>query len=210
LSREDSARADGLLRLADSLSERGMEIKRAKLEMDESEVGIRSSEAAFRDLLHMGRKAMSETRAQSLATDSAGGFLVPQSFRDTLTSSMRAYDELFDACDTWVSGNGSASTIPILDDGLQASAVVAENTLSNQNQDINFDSVAMAKVASHRSGLIRVSIELATDSFFDINTVVARVAGRRFARGIGAALTTTAVNASNVTTINCVANYNRR
>jgi HK97 family phage major capsid protein len=178
-----------------------MELKRAKLQVDETEVGRATDEVAFRDLLHLGRKAMSETRALSLSSDGAGGFLCPLSFRETLTASMRQYDQLFDACDTWVSGNGSAVVIPILDDGLQASAVIAENALSNQNQDINFDSVAMAKVASHRTGLIRVSLELATDSFFDINGVIARVAGRRFARGVGAALTTTAVNGANVATV---------
>ncbi len=145
LTREDSARVDGLLGTVDRL-DAGMQIKRAKTAMNELEVGIRNAdnsgatelEKEFRDYLRHGRKerlslnsqrAMAgaplmidappeqiERRAQGVGSGPIGGYLAPKSFADRLESSLVAADGLFEVSHQFETPTGSAFTHPLLDD----------------------------------------------------------------------------------------------
>src|SRR6516165_5587314 len=114
LSREDTARAEQLMALADRVDPRAMELRRAKLAVEELSLGLRSEanaaaaevEREFRQYLIHGRKellsdktrmemsgAVAQSRSQALGSGSTG-FIVPASFVNVLESSLIATDPI--------------------------------------------------------------------------------------------------------------------
>lgn len=143
-------------------------------------------EQALEDYLRSG-----EVRAQTTATDAGGRVLVPQSFVKLFLDALIGGDGIFDAATVVTTGNGSAATLPLDDDSGAASAIVAENADSNTGVDAVFDCIAFGPTPTYRSGRVLGSIELATDSAFNLTGLLAANFGRRHARGIGAAFTAT-------------------
>lgn len=207
-SKEDKARCDSLIALADASGPEGRTLKLAKMAATELELGIRSNENAgaskvekeFREFLVHGsmdllsdtsRMAIAEGRAQGVGSGSIGGYVVPQSFVDTMESSLIATDPLFAVATQFETKTGSAFVHPEVDDQGVAAAIVAENSQSTAGPDIAFPAgITWDKTPTWRSGVIRASLELANDSQFDLSQVVAKASGVRMARGIGAAFVT--------------------
>jgi len=143
----------------------------------------------FRDFLKFGNGGLGEERAQSVGTDSAGGYLAPVDFYNQLLVALKAYDGIFDVATVVQTEHGNACTVPIDDDSGQAASVIAENGTSS-SVDAVFDRVSFGKIPTWRSGHVRASIEIAQDSAFDLTALLARAFARRFARGIAPTFTT--------------------
>jgi HK97 family phage major capsid protein len=211
-SHEDTARAHTLLELSDRVSARAMELRRAKTAMGELELGIRSEanaaaaevEREFREYLTHGRTellsektrremsgAVAQTRSQALGSGSTGGFIVPQSFIDTLESSLIASDPLFGIATKFETATGTAFNHPFVDDQGVSATIVAENSLSVAGPDTTVADIAWGIVPTWRSGSIQASLELSQDSKFDLAAVIAKASGIRFARAIGATFVST-------------------
>jgi len=202
---EDEKRAKGFLDVAETSA--SVRLKKAKLAADALEVGIRTAdnsgfstvESDFNNFLRSGKNSVpTERRAQSFGTDSAGGFLVPASFREQLDVALKAVDGIFAASGVWESETGSALSVPILNDVSSTANIIAENSLIAE-QDINvFDALVFSKTPSWKSGICLVSVELVQDSFFPLQQVLAEAFATRFARGIGKYLITQLISAADV------------
>jgi hypothetical protein len=96
----------------------------------------------------------------------------------------------------WESDTGFAFNYPLIDDTGAAAAVVAEATASNAGPDVNFAAIAFDATPTWRSGLVTASVELAQDSAFNFENLLASIGGVRIARGAGAAAAIVGVTAA--------------
>ena len=204
-TREDKAQHDALLATADALDPSGgMDMVRARLAVAESRADIRSERTAalpetarqFNRFLRYGLEAVDdEKRAQSVGTETQGGYLVASEFSDRLYSMLKAYDPLFDpAVVTMIeTATGAPCPIPVLDDVAGVATVIPENQISTIADLGNFSQVLLDKAPTWRSPLVKVSLELAQDSAYDIGQLLADAFAVRFQRGIGASLVSTLV-----------------
>jgi HK97 family phage major capsid protein len=209
-TKEDSARCETLLRLADSLTDRS-DLRAAVMRQRDIELGripqiASQPDAQFMAYLRRGKDALSlEDRrrigseratplraAEGVGSGGAGGYVVPASFFDRLESILKLTDGLFDASTLFETATGSTGQgYPILDDVGNVATIVGENSSSIAGPDFVFSSLIFDQCPTWRSGLIRYSVELANDSKFDIEALIATAAGVRFARGVGASFITT-------------------
>jgi HK97 family phage major capsid protein len=144
----------------------------------------------FENFLRFGEKAIpEEKRAQSVTTDSAGGYLVAQEFSDRLYSMLKAVDPLFDpeVITLVETTTGGPFAIPLLNDTTTAATIIAENTTSTI-ADLVFDRILLGKAPTWRTPLVKVSFELAQDSAFDIQELLADAFAVQLQRGIGPSL----------------------
>src|SRR5208283_2332006 len=123
-SREDASKVENLIRLADAIDggSASMEVRRVKLALHDAFAGIRTPDsehllgidAEFREYIFGGLPVVPlERRAQSITSDSAGGYLVPQPFRRVLEQSLKRYDQIFDFATRIESATGNATNVPI-------------------------------------------------------------------------------------------------
>ncbi|MGA3318756.1 MAG: phage major capsid protein [Candidatus Korobacteraceae bacterium] len=218
-SREDSSRVESLLGLADRCGPQAMQLRRAKMAVDDLSLGIRTAdnagdatiEAEFRQYLSHGQKALlSDTTLRQMAgtpetrmgqaSGGIGAYLVPASFRQDLEVALKMYDGLFGLAGRWESATGSAVTVPILDDTSSIATVIAENDLSPQQDVTSVDGVAFGKTPTWRSGIVTVSRELISDSYFELSSLLAKAFAVRFGRGIGPALVAALIAGADVGT----------
>lgn len=172
-----------------TLRARSRELGRPVVTPEETPEAKLSEDEAFRHYLLSGKQA----RAQAVGTDSAGGYITPQSFTDSVEVMLRKTDGLFDAATLFEPTLGTAINYPILEDSAASNAatVVSENGTSVTGPDLLFADVAFGRVTTWRSGLIRASVELVGDSQFNFEQLLARAIGVRFASGIGASFVST-------------------
>ena len=209
-SKEDSSRVESLLRLADSITDRS-DLRRATLAQHDAELGrpapeiISAADTKFFNYLRQGKNALTpEERvkvgselqgaqiraAQGVGTGSTGGYTVPPSFADYFLSVLKQTDGIFELGTPWLTPTGSVSGFPMVDDIANAASVVGENTTSTEVETA-YAAIAFNQTPTWRSGFMRASVELATDSRFPLDRLLAGVAAARFARGIGPTLTAT-------------------
>lgn len=210
LSREDSARAEQLLNLADSLVDR-TELRRAISHQRDLELGRvpsarTSADEKFRAYLSIGPDALSmdEKRAigtgegikrgikgyLGVGTGSTGGYIVPQSFADRFEIMLQQTDELFSLAMLFETRTGSATGYPVLSDTSASAAIVAEQGASTEVDEV-FAALSFGQCPTWRSGTVIASVELANDSAFDLEGLTAGAFAIRFARGVGAAYVAT-------------------
>lgn len=156
-------------------------------------VGVRREddtlERAFDHYLRTGRENsdLTELRAQSVGTDSAGGYMVPAGFRDKLTERMVAFGGIANAAETISTADGRPLEWPFIDDTGNSGVIAAEGTAPGSGgADLVFSTLTLGAfkyVAPGASNLpLRVSVELLQDSAFDVQSLVARKLGERIAR----------------------------
>jgi len=137
---------------------------------------MRTGEAS--DLIH---------RAQSEGTGSAGGFLVPEGFRQKMVERMKAFGGIANHCETITTDSGNPLPWPVNDDVSNLGAIVAENgTVTTGGADLVFSTRTLGSFKYGTGGAsnlpLKVSWELAQDSAFNIEQFVARKFGERIAR----------------------------
>jgi HK97 family phage major capsid protein len=155
---------------------------------------------AFNDYLRTGQKSDAIQRAQGEATGSAGGYLVPDGFRNMMIEKRKAFGGVADNCETITTDSGNPLPWPLNDDTANTGAIVAEGaTVTTGGADLVFSTRALGAYKWGSGGAsnlpLKVSWELAQDSAFDLAGFVARKLGERIARGQAPAwVTGTGVN----------------
>lgn len=125
------------------------------------------------------------SNAQSEGTSTAGGYTVPAGFRQKLVEVQKAFGGLASLADSFSTGDGRPVEYPTINDTANKGDITPENTAFVSGADLVFDTVAIGAykyTAEGASGPLKVSVELAQDSAFNISDLVARKLGERIAR----------------------------
>jgi len=146
-------------------------------------------ERAFESYLRTGQanQDITELRAQSVGTDSAGGYTVPDGFRNKLTERLKAFGGLASAVEEISTTGGERLPWPTLDDTANTGVIATEGTAPGSGgADLVFGEKVLGAfkyVAPGASQLpLRVSVELLQDSAFDVQALVTRKLGERIGR----------------------------
>lgn len=125
-------------------------------------------------------------RAQGVGTDSAGGFLVPEEFRQKLVDRAVRFGGLAENAETITTSTGAPMKFPTLDDTANEGEIVAEHAAPAGGADLEFGERELGSWTYQAPGEganpLRVSVELAQDSAFNIQDLVQRKLGQRLAR----------------------------
>lgn len=127
------------------------------------------------------------TNAQGEGSSTAGGYTVPQGFRQKLVEVRKAFGGLAANVDTFSTDTGNPIEYPTNDDTANTGDITAESAAVASGADLVFGSVNLGayKYTSAGAGSnlpLRVPVELLQDSAFDIAGLVARKLGMRIAR----------------------------
>jgi HK97 family phage major capsid protein len=127
------------------------------------------------------------TNAQGEGGSAAGGYLVPQGFRQKLVEVRKAFGGFAPEADSFDTGDGAPIEYPTLDDTANTGDITAESAAVTSGADLVFGTVTVGayKYTSAGAGSnlpLRVSVELLQDSAFDVESLVARKLGERIAR----------------------------
>lgn len=145
-------------------------------------------ERAFNHYLRTGKENqdITELRAQSVGTDTAGGYTVPQGFRNKLVERMKAFGGIANVAETINTSDGRPLEWPTIDDTSNTGAIVAENGTPASGADLVFGTATLGAYKYMSVGAsnapLKVSVELLQDSAFDVESLVARKLGERIAR----------------------------
>lgn len=123
---------------------------------------------------------VAEERAQGAGTDAAGGYLVPEGFRNVMTETMKAYGGLINHATVITTSTGNPLPWPTNDDTSNTGAILGENTQIGE-QDLTLGQSQLGAY-TYTSKLVRVSWQLLQDSAFDLNTWLPRKLGERIGR----------------------------
>lgn len=145
-------------------------------------------ERAFESYLRTGNAPgeLSEFRAQSEGTNTAGGYLVPQGFRAKLVERMKQFGGIAEYAETVTTSEGNLLPYPTVDDTANIGEIVAEGGTFAAGADLVFATRSLTAYKYMAGGAgnlpLKVSWELLQDSAFDIAGFLARKLGERIAR----------------------------
>lgn len=142
--------------------------------------GISGLEAEQRQVLMRGFVPAGELRAQGVGTTTAGGYLVPQGFRDTLVRTMARFGGVREAATVISTESGQTLPWPTMNDTANKGALLAENTQVTE-QDATLGQASLGAYM-YTSKLIRVSLQLLQDSGVNIDTLLGDVMAERLGR----------------------------
>jgi HK97 family phage major capsid protein len=145
---------------------------------------------AFENYLRTGRPNadLEPANAQEAGEGSEGGFTVSPQFRQKLVEVRAAFGGFAAVAESFPTDTGGALTYPSLDDTANSGDITAEEGQIAAGDDLAFGEVelgAFKYTATGGDGAgtgLRVSWELAQDSEFDIEALVARALGTRVQR----------------------------
>ncbi len=129
-----------------------------------------------------------QTRDMGVGTGAIGGFLVPAGFAGVFDKTLKARDGVRAVCSVVRTDTGNPLPYPTVDDTTNVGEQVGENAES-VGQDVAVGSVNFGAY-KFGSKAILVSNELMQDSAFDMETMIADLAGDRIGRIQGARFTT--------------------
>lgn len=144
---------------------------------------------AFDEYLRTGNKNIDGIqRAQGEATGPAGGYLVPDGFRQKMVEKRKAFGGVGENVEVISTDSGNPLPWPINDDVANTGAIVPEGAVvTTGGADLVFSTRALGAFKYGSGGAsnlpLKVSWELAQDSAFDLASFVARKLGERIARG---------------------------
>lgn len=121
-----------------------------------------------------------ENRDQGTGTDAAGGYLVPEGFRNEMIETMKAYGGIEELAQPITTDTGQNLPWVTNDDTANEGEIIGENTAVTQ-QDLTFGGRSL-KAFNFSSKMIVIPLPLAQDSAFDLETFIPRKAGERIGR----------------------------
>jgi HK97 family phage major capsid protein len=121
-----------------------------------------------------------EQRALGVGTGSAGGYAVPQGFRDVIVETMKAYSFVRRVASEIRTDTGNPLPWPTNNDVANVGAILAENTGISQ-QDVVLGQTTLGAYM-YTSKLVLVSWQLLQDAAFDLETFLGRKLGQRIGR----------------------------
>jgi HK97 family phage major capsid protein len=145
--------------------------------------GAQSLEQDERMLLTKG------TSTQITVTDSLGGYLVPTGFSNELERRMKYYGGMLEACRTLPTATGETIEWPTVDDTATTGALTSESSPSIAVSDVTIGQ-KLLNAYTYDSGIMKVSVQLLQDSFFDLENEVQGFFAERLGRKLNADLTT--------------------
>lgn len=172
----ENAAKDAEKREEDKTPEQRDEVTHA----DAFDAVVRSVQPGTANLSAEVQKVLAEHRAQSVGTDSAGGFTVPEGFRNTLEEAMLQFGGVETVANVFSTESGNDLPMPTNNDTGNTGAILAENTQDSE-QDTTFGVVTLGAF-KYTSRIVRVPYELLQDSAFDMNTFLANKLGERIGR----------------------------
>jgi len=196
LNEEEMARYEQLeSQLAVARRSAEIRSRQAAYQMPVSGIGIVSAvkpddglERAFDAYLHTGQKNqdITQLRAQGEGISSAGGYLVPSGFEKKLVERMVAFGGFSNSADRYNSTDGSSVEFPSFDDTSNSGQITAESGAFTGGADLTFGKVKLGQYKYTSAGAnnapIRVPVELAQDSAFDLRALLTKAMGTRIAR----------------------------
>lgn len=135
-----------------------------------------------------------EVRAMGVASDTAGGFFVPEGFLNRIVEARKNFGGMRRARTTVIpTSSGQDLPIPTDDDTSNTGAILPENT-TDSTQDVAIGQVVLHAYV-YTSKIVKVSRQLLQDSAFDIPgylsrklaTRIGRITNTHFTTGDGAA-----------------------
>ncbi|WAX93189.1 phage major capsid protein [Aminobacter sp. NyZ550] len=156
--------------------------------------GASSLAAEERSVLMTGRADVpTELRAQSVGTDAAGGYTVPEGFSGEIDKAMKAWGPMWDAdiVRELNTATGNDLPWPTVDDTSQTGSLKAENAgvTDDGTGDVVFGQ-AMFNAYVYSTKMVRIPIELLQDSAFDMEALLNDLYGERLGRTANSVLTT--------------------
>lgn len=130
--------------------------------------------------LLMGRFA--EVRAQGTSPDTAGGYLVPDEFRNVMTQAMKDYGGILSLANVVTTSTGNDLTWPTNDDTGNEGALLAENAAAT-DQDVTVGGRTL-KAYTYTSKQVKVSFQLLQDSVFNLEGWLPGKLGERIGRAV--------------------------
>lgn len=148
----------------------------------------RSEESrAFSDWLRAGQPQVpAEIRALSKGTDAAGGYLVPDEWRDKLVECIRSFGGFINEAEQITTSDGRTLFWPTIDDGTNAAAITAEAAAFGGGADPTFGEGNLGAYKYTTTGAgnnpLKISVELLQDSMIDLDSKIRELFGRRIHR----------------------------
>jgi HK97 family phage major capsid protein len=128
------------------------------------------------------------TDTQKTSTTTLGGFLVPEEFSNELEKYQLQFGGMLDAARVIMTGSGADLPWPTVNDTATTGAIITEGTADTVS-DLTFASKTLSAY-TYTSKVIKVSWELMQDSFFNLENLIAEIAGERLGRALNAHFTT--------------------
>lgn len=132
-----------------------------------------------RDLL-MGAHVELDSRAQASASDTAGGFLVPDSFRNKFIDVMKAFGGIAQYAETLTTETGADLPWVTMDDTGNEGEILGENDEVGE-QDVKFGGRKL-KAHIYSSRMVKWPFALLQDSGIDVDSLMSRKLGERIGR----------------------------
>lgn len=152
--------------------------------------GVSSLSVEERNVLLSGK---TEFRAQSVGTNSAGGYTVPEGFSGELERNMVDWGPMYDGNVVREMRTSSGNPIPwpTVDDTTKKGRIKAENAAADDDgsDDVTFGE-KLLNAYVYDTGIVRVPMELLQDSDFNIEALLTDLFGERMGRTANEALTT--------------------
>ncbi len=165
--------------------ERAQQYERLLSETVPAVPGVQQDEVrAFRSFLRRGLDGLDEVerRALSVGTDTAGGYLVPDTLARDLVTIINEYSAMRQIVTPIVTQSGEDILIPVVNDASNEGTIVAENTTAAE-QDVSFSQKRLTAY-KYSSKRVKVSVELLTDAAYPLEQTLVRLLGERIGRAI--------------------------
>ena len=124
--------------------------------------------------------ASNENRALGIGTGAAGGYAVPQGFRDVMVTTQKYYNAVRQVATVLTTDTGAALPWPVNNDTANVGAILSENTVITQ-QDIVLTQ-EMLNAYMYTSKLVLVSYQLLQDSAINLEQFLGKQLGIRLGR----------------------------
>lgn len=150
--------------------------------------GADTLERAFEDYIRTGKENadITELRAQSSGSNTAGGYTVPPGWRDKIVDRLKEFGGLANEAETIVTDNGESVEFPTLDDTSNVGEIVSEGGTFASGADMVFGTKALPTYRYASGGAsnlpVKISVELLQDSAFDVQALVTRKLAERIGR----------------------------
>jgi len=145
-------------------------------------------ERAFEAYLRTGQanQDITHLRAQGEGIGSAGGYLVPDGFRDKLVEVRKSFGGIAEVVESFTTSTGNSTSWPAMDDTANEGEIVEEHGTFVGGADMVFTPLSLGAYTYATCGAsalpMRLSWELLQDSAFDVQGKISAVLGKRIAR----------------------------
>jgi HK97 family phage major capsid protein len=139
------------------------------------------------------KAGVSEFRAQTAGTNSAGGFTVPTDLAATIDKTLKMWGPMYDEaiCTVLNTASGNPIDFPKVDD---TAVAVAQHTEAVAMTDDGGVDATFAKMTlnafAYDTEWVQISMELLQDSAVNVETFIGELLGERLARRVNTELTT--------------------